>query len=936
MKNRILTMILSAVMVFGMNNVGVSAKDESLSQAEKICIGLGCISSEEYVGDETVTRGEFAKILSNMCMMDTDTRYAEWFNSAYGENTEGTSVISSNIFDDVDKSYPYYNEIMAVYNAGYMKGTGERRFAPEYDITVLEIAKVITDMAGYSKYAEISGGYPTGYEKTASDMGLLSGISGNIRSTATQSTVLRIIYNALDVKMLEFKGLSEDKNYVQSDKSFMEGVLKTYRVKGVLADNGITAIGGPSSINKKEVKVSNVTATLPEKLDSCRKYIGRSIEMYYTYDEEAGEYTARFLNILEKDNSITFTADDFVSYENGRITFEQGKKTVSRTLKKGANLIYNNKAKSYYTEDVFEFESGDITLCQTNGSDYDLIIINDYETAYASYVNASENTIYNGYKKTGGTGNIIELTDDNYPDFISIYNSEGEKTDFDAITTGSVLSILRCEGGIEIVVSGEPAVDFTIKSIGTKSYQSGDRTVISDGADEYEVLTSYSALSDAVDFKTGSAVTLSFDISGKVAWAEIASSDDAERIGVLIKYYYSEDEEVEPTRMLTMFTSDGERKKILAEEKIKINGRRQKFSDAESEINAQLGNPILYKTSADGKIESITTAAEYNEENVSNRGWYRINPPGAAYTYGSNGNDFDRFFYYVSGKTKVFLTPETYSEQSYDDESKFALSSAGFSDSQSYLVEGFSTSADAVEADVIVYRKYKDDAAKKEGDPDKLSAFLIQSVNVGLTDEDEEVLKLKGYYMRYGVSAAEYKELTVDPEAIMITSGEVGTEIDKNADINIVGPRVPSELEPGDVIRYETNSKDYLSAIRIAYDYDTKRSYNAGRGEDYGQASSYAGYAISRVGNGVRIATGKLPENINYSDFNEVKNNVKAFRISNCAIMVVEKNNQKIKVRAGTLDDILAYKNSLKNENCDRLAIFTYYTALTYGMVIYK
>ena len=52
--------------------------------------------------------------------------------------------------------------------------------------------------------------------------------------------------------------------------------------------------------------------------------------------------------------------------------------------------------------------------------------------------------------------------------------------------------------------------------------------------------------------------------------------------------------------------------------------------------------------------------------------------------------------------------------------------------------------------------------------------------------------------------------------------------------------------------------------------------------------------------------------------------------------MVVEKNNQKVKIRTGTLDDILSYSNSLKNEQRDKLAVFTYYTSLAYGMVIYK
>lgn len=208
MKKKILTTFLSASMFFGMFTAYVSAEEiADYTKAETLCIGLGCISEEEYQRDKTVTRGEFAKIISDLCGFDTDTSDEDWNNSTYGDDKDSElTVINENngYFDDVDKSHPYYNEIMAVYGASYMKGISERRFAPEYDITVLEASKVIIDMLGYAKPAELGGGYPTGYEKIAASTGLINGVRNDFRSIATQGDVICIIYNALNLNIMEF------------------------------------------------------------------------------------------------------------------------------------------------------------------------------------------------------------------------------------------------------------------------------------------------------------------------------------------------------------------------------------------------------------------------------------------------------------------------------------------------------------------------------------------------------------------------------------------------------------------------------------------------------------------------------------------------------------------------------------------------------------
>lgn len=939
MKNKIIAFILSVSVVLTFCNIAVSAADEGYTRAERICIGLGCMKEEEYQQDKVLTRGEFAKMIAGLLSLDTDMDYSRWADSAYGDtnNEETAKIEQAGNFEDVDRSYPYYNEIMAVCNAGYMRGISEKRFAPEYDITVLEITKVLADMAGYAKLAQLNGGYPAGYEKTASEMGLLSGISGNIRAVATEETALKLIYNVLDVKMREVS-ISQDVVYEESSKTFMEGVLKIYKVRGAVLDNGAAAVGAPSGIRENQIKVSGVTAQLPDNMKYCRKYIGKRVDMYYTYDDDIGEYTAKYIELLESDISVTFAAEDFVSYKNGKITFAAGNKTVTKTISQNADMIFNNRFKSYYTADIFEFEDGDITLCATDGSAYNLIVINKYEFAYAEGVNVSESTIYNGYKSSSQTGiNIIELTDEFYPDFIDIYDALGKEIGVEDIKTGDVLNILRCEGGIEITVSEETVSDFKLKAFGDADSGNGERKLISDGTREFEVLKSYYTQNNAVSFSVGETYKLFLNRFGHVVWMQ-KNENSERRIGIILKVYYDEDETPEGERVLTIYTDGGERKKFNVSEKIKFNGKRAKYKDLQSELNAEKGNPVLFETDSDGTITAVTASADYGEQNADKRGWCRINPPGAEYYFGGNGNDFDRFFYYVSGGTKVFTTPETFSAEEYADDANFSVGVMGFSDNQSYQVEAFASSPDSVEAEVIVYRKIIGNA----GEVNTIGAFLISSVSYGLTDDDEEVLQLKGYQMNMSNPVPEYKVIKIDPDAIMVSAGDssvdAGKQIEPDADINTVGPRVPQELEAGDIIRYETNPRDLVNVIRIAYDYSTAKAFCAGKSNStrgFGTGSTYAGGVISRYGTGVRIATGKTPQSINYSDYTDVKNNIKGFRITNCPILVVEKKGKKIDVKQGTLDDLITYNDCL-NDNYDRLAVLTYYTALTYGTVIYK
>lgn len=928
MKKRTVSIFIALSMILSMFTFSSSADaGDDYSKSEQLCIGLGCMSEEEYDREAVVTRAEFAGMIANLCSMDTDTRESDWSASAYGEETESGTIITdyAGYFDDVDKSHPYYNEIVAVYNAGYMKGISKNRFAPEYNITVFEAAKVIADMLGYARPAELWGGYPDGYTTVFSQTGLLNGVKGASNNAATQEDIIKIIYNALDINIMEFKVSGGETSLEESDKTFMEGILKTYKIRGTMTDNGITATTSQTAIRKNEIKVAEVVATLSDNMEQCRKYIGRSVDMYYTYDKDTDEYIARYIALRDNDNAHTFNIDDFVSFENSQITYAEGRRTLKEKIDVNANLIYNNKYKGIYDKKIFDFEAGEVTLCSSTGDAVDLIIINDYDFVYVTGVNESDRLIYNGLKNsTDASLNIIELTDEEYPDFIIIKDEDGNDKEFSDIAAGNVLNVLKCDGGIEITISKTTVEKFNVTSKGTNDL---DRMVIGDNEAEYEILKVYSENDDAKDLSFGKIYTLHLNMFGTVVWIS-GGENDGYQVGIVTKVVYDEDE---PLRMLKMYTTSGTMVKLDAEEKIYFNGKRSKFEDLISELQNLAGQAVLYSIDSDGLVDGVISAADFMDEDALDRGWHRINPAGS-YSYGANGNDLGRFFYYIKGKTKIITVPTD--TEDYNDEGNFSIGMVSFGDNKSYEAEAFSTSPYAVEADVILLRQ----SASSGGKIDSQSAFIIESIRKGLDADDQEITELCGYLMKYGSATAQSTVLQLDPDAVMVGMGDPATQIDQSKKQSEVGPRTPAELEKGDVIRYNTNSKGFVDVIRIAYDYDQQKSYHGSSGSEstFGAGSSYAGWVISKEGTGVRFSDSIKPEKLDYTNTTEIKNNVKAMRLNSVAIMVVEKNGKKLTIKPGTVNDIVAYNDSRASDTYSRIAVFTYWTSAAYGAVIYK
>lgn len=902
------------------------------NSAETFAKGIGLITDETYNKDEFITRAEFAGVLSQLSgLNDLDADLKEWQNNNLIEASQDTVNIdiAKRRFKDVDVSHPYYSEIIAVCQKGYMRGISENMFAPEYNLVMSDAVTVFINMLGYSEMAKLNKGI-------AGSIGLTDGITTPMNEPAKKGDIIKLIHNSLDINVLEIKTNGIDVSYETSKETFMTAVLKMDKIKGVMTDNGYTSFDGESKLTEEQIQVGNIIANVSEDTEYARDFIGHTVEMYYSIKED--EYEVMYVEIAKNDDSITFDIIDFEKFDDNTITYFNGNKNVKKTLADTIYMIYNGEAKTVFDESVFDFESGNVTLVSTNGGNYDLIIITCYEFAVVSSVNLNGETIYNKIKSDNQELNEIDCAIDRTYKKITIKDTAGNNLSLADLMKNDVLNILRNSKNITIIVSKTKVEGYNIKSIAQDDY---DKNIIFNGEDSYTVSETYDNYSENVQFTVGNTYAIYLNMFDKIVWVETYAG--GENIGILTRARYDE-EESEPFREARIYTSGGKLEKIKVAEKIKYNDVNKKFENIVIELEKHYGEAIMYTMDENGIITRITTSETFGT--FGNRGWYEIAPEDT-YKFNNNDKDLAQMMFYEAGTTTIFTVPKESSD--YDDEKAFSANTYSFSDGELVTAVGYSKDKYDVIADVIIIKTDSAGVGAVSGGSD---VFVIDKISKGLNADDEAIDILEGWLIDISAKTMSYSKLSVSNECIMVDQKN-GYEINPDGDVKYTGPRTYSELERGDVIRYSTDSDKEVYKIRIAFDSSSGSYFNTGQG-GYGSdlplypgsyegstgGSTWAGYALTKSGTGVRVTRGidKLPSSINLSDANEVKNSLYAFKVNRPdVILVVEKNNNgKISMYRGSIDDLRTYQEFQKNDTTDVLVMFTEWSTATRGTVIYK
>lgn len=918
--------------------------DVELDEAESTLIGLGIIDRADYNPDALLSRAEFASLISSLCdFVPSNKHYLDNMDVIFGEDNSDKLITSADeqVFDDVDSTMEEFEAINAVYEKGYMRGITPTHFGPYYDITAGEVVKVIVSMLGRDQLAQYKGGYPNGYMTVARDIKLTAGISVSSSDFITLRQTLNLIYNAFDINVYELTGVGTDgeSTYTQSDKTFLNYCADVYKAEGIMTDNGITTLYGASAVGEDAVVIGGMRMYIADSY-SARDYIGRQLVAYYSKTDSDKKYL-EYAAPTDNDTAVTFDADDFAGYTSTQMKYyDENGKLVKASLS-NPKVICNNTVLNRYNASTFSFLFGDITLASTGASSaYDIIIVNNYNVGKIAKANKADKIIYSD-TVYGNMSDIktLELKEQSGK-VITITDANGASLDFDALLPGSIISVARSTNGnyIKIIVSTSTVEGFVVTD-----YALTDSMEISNGTDTYTI-KGEALLSANSNIRIGEAYDLGFDYEGNLVWfisqKEAGTADAA--ASTLKKAFLIDSDDpsngLSISYVVKLFNDSGELAIYELDKKVILNHSSVTAPNAMTEIANAEGKIVLYRLDKDTNLlKEIVTPLAFGDADTDNRGWYAVNPyvklsaesdsdaDKAAYDsyltahacnkylYQSNGGQLDKSMIYDKNAT-LFAVPGV--ETEYDDEKKFHVNAVKFINNKSYYINAYDTDRNALAPMVFAFSS---GGGSVSGDAvSARTSFLITKVMKTLNSDEEETNTFKGYLM-------DFDKKTATETTLAVSTGVEFVDSDNNTGAAAV------QLEPGDIIRYATNSDGEISAVFVAYDKNLGVAYPFGTpSADWYDADSYAGYAYTANDSYVRLTSAEPHEvaqkaydkwiadgnsatdyDAALAEFNYITDRANAVvHTVGKVVLVVEETRNGITVRNGSFEDIVSYEES--------------------------
>lgn len=812
MYKKLLSVLLACSMITAMLHQAAAADVTETNDTEmNFLAGVGGFDSVKNNPNDTVTRGEFAAIIADALRLDSGADMDKWNNAVYGDDMNDTAVSdTSSGFTDVPEVYPYYNEIYTVVRKGYMKGISESAFAPEHNILLQEASKAIVDMLGYKNYVLQYGGYPAGYRMLASELGITKGISKDFTDTLTQSDLAKIIYNAVNVPVMETKMLSTgNMEYVKSDnETFLTYVMRLDKINTVMTDNGITSFYGESTLGHEFVKLDDKKVRIDEKREYTRDLIGRNVTAYVdNEDEDDIELIYAYAN--GKDNTDKFDVLDFVSYNQNEISFDDNTKVRTRKIQDNAGLILNGVAVDGFNEDTFKFDYGDVTLISDSNSYVRLIIVNDIDYVYVKSIDADNKLIYDRIVNSDKRGAPLDLSENGDFEYINIRGNDGSKKAFSDIAEGSILSVISNGNYISVTVLDSVQTEIEVKSV----YDEDGKKYISDGINEYRISRKLLDSAYKPEIRSGRNYSLNL-VDNYVIW--IADKSDSPLTGFVIQSCL--DDENEDSIIIKIITTNGEITKFNTAEKIKTVDGEGTNSNIKSGVlfdkylNGYRGI-IQYTLNENNKIKSVEFPADKQATTQLHKIFESYSSTTHEYysrKYRRVGDGFGGQMY-MNSDTVFIATPES----GGSDSDYYITNKNIFENNSSYPVIGYTTSANSRIAQYIIVKMPID--SENPYMETQMRFVAVDSVTTELNEDDEVIQKVTGTVVSRFESIQRIELISLYDREYDGKPCSAFENVPDSLLSSTNGKRNLYDIKPGDIIRCTNKNGQYAEKVELVY-----------------------------------------------------------------------------------------------------------------------
>lgn len=674
---RLISCILSAVLIlmsfgavpaFAANEQDVFTDDDVVEYNDNIGFlkAIGVMPADaEYDISRTVTRAEMIKVLMQV------------FGIPAVSYVEGESPYS-----DVTAETPEYGYIMAATQKGIVHGDGGV-FRPNDKVLYEEASKIVVSMLGYGFLAEEAGGFPQGYIYKAQQLGLLAPTVGYSNYAMGWFGFARMIAAAVktDMMMATVNSSGDIKYVIEEGANILTDILKLDTVEGVVTRNIYSKLTASDDVIEDAISIG--TKNYKTACDT-RELLGCNVKAYANKDDEI-----IFIEDHSKYNNImTFDADE-ISYSNFAYEYEVNDRAKTVKIPTKFNLIWNNKARTNFTEAELLPKDGYVTLIDADNDNlFETVKVYDYHYMMIQTVDATEEVIYgkhNADKVDLSKAKILEITDNN-----------GKEKAFTELNEYTILKVVASEDGEIIFIDSST---MKVKGVVNGVFKNNDKKTVRIGGGDYDAIST--TLGNEISGGDSGVLYLSAD--GK-AVAFIKGNPSGTTLGVLLAT--AKGKGLKDNLKIKVYTENGVLSELDCAEKVKIDGvRKENADDMVTILKKGLADlpaqPVLYTVNEEGLVSIIDTAYGINsvgkntdESDDSLRQIF----DGSAHYMATQGTFSGKLN--LSDSTKVFSIPTDYATA---DAKKFSVGGmTSLSNDADYTFTAYSSSDTELVADVLI------------------------------------------------------------------------------------------------------------------------------------------------------------------------------------------------------------------------------------------
>ena len=472
-------------------------------------------------------------------------------------------------FPDIDGVDWAIGNIRAAKNLGIINGYEDGTFRPNNNVSFEEAVKMIVCTLGYEYFSQPGANWYDKYINSATKLGILKNAVGGIKTPATRSCISQLLYNSLEVEIMENNEITE---YTPLDT-----YLRIQKYTGVITSNGLTSTSGDVYLNENTILVDDREFHV-DNLEEYKSLMGAKVTVYYKENRRTDRDEVVILKILSGE-AVKISAREVLSTSSTQIKYYVEETDTTKTVKLEEDnvVIYNGRLYGETEEDSAFFggmipDVGTLEFVDTNkNGSADVIYIEAYEMYYVSLVTSATYTITDKLTPTDDDrARTLVLDQEDGDAEIYFYDEAGKETTFSKIKKGNVLAV-RTTNDEEVI----KVTILTKNVLGSVSSAKEGQTATIEGT-KYNFSYAapwYNGLEDKMDEPSkGDEGRYFLDINGDIFLYDKSAVTHTYQYGFLLAVAIDEDEDGDEYMQAKVLTTSGAKEIIDFQKKTKING----------------------------------------------------------------------------------------------------------------------------------------------------------------------------------------------------------------------------------------------------------------------------------------------------------------------------------------------------------------------------